>query len=144
MKVKLINKCYGGRRAWVNMNLAGEWIVRSQWAWKHEIQNKETKMVYFHTYCMTAGIQESAIGIASNWLLARWLKHWSSSHSRDKIFTFSMLSRLALGSMQPPIQCLHELFPQEQSSQGEKLITKRQLLPRLRIHGPKTSLWHSA
>jgi hypothetical protein len=59
---------------------------------------------------------------------------WGSNPSRGKIFLFSKMFRLALGSTQPPVQWVPGLS-QVQSSQGMMLTTDLHLVQRFRMSG---------
>jgi hypothetical protein len=85
----------------------------------------------------------------SDWLWAGRLRGWGSSPGRVKNYYFSMSSRPALGSTQPPIQWVPGALSRGESGRGVKLTTRLQLLPRSRKCGsihplPHTPSWRGA
>jgi hypothetical protein len=75
--------------------------------------------------------RDSSVGIATVYGLAD-RRGGSSSPGRVKNFHFSIPSRPALGSTQPPIKWLSGALSRGLSGRGVKLTTHLQLVPRAR------------
>jgi hypothetical protein len=68
-------------------------------------RQSEDRSVYTYTIFMFGLVKEPGeLSRYSDWLLAGRRRNLSSSPDRVKNFHFSLSSRLALGSTQPPIQ----------------------------------------
>jgi hypothetical protein len=85
----------------------------------------------------------------TDWLRAGRLRDRGSSPGRVKNFHFSISSRPALGSTQPPIQWVPGALSRGYSGRGVKLTAHLQLVPRSRICGsiyplPHVPSWHNA
>jgi hypothetical protein len=85
---------------------------------------------YFRAYQSAKG-RDSSVGIATGYGLDYQIGR-SSNPGGGKNVHFSMSSRPALGSTQPPIQWVPGALSPGESSRGVKLTTHLQLVPRSR------------